>query len=126
MDTLRPVQNVVKIQPERLGYRYLSGGDQTKNPDGVTATDIRMTPLTATANGRVADAKGKPVAGAIVWCIEGPNAQAVTDAQGRFALSNLPADGRATISAGKGKQIARLAVKCAAVKATPAVSPPFS
>jgi protocatechuate 3,4-dioxygenase beta subunit len=94
-----------RVNPYQQGYRYLRGGKVEKTDDGLFASDIVMAPLDATVAGRVVNEKNTPVPGALVWCAEaGPNAHALTDANGRFTLKDLVA-GNVTIAAGKGSRI---------------------
>ena len=76
------------------GYKYRSGGIQTKTAEGITVSDIVMVGLSGKVSGQVVrpGAKGKvPVAGAYVWSLDGDDAAVTTtDADGKFTLAQVP------------------------------------
>lgn len=100
---IRPDATIWISQPEKPGYKYLSGGEVRQQGDAFEVSDIILAPLGSKVGGRVVDSDGKPVAGATVICPDGnPNAQVTTDAEGRFRLEGLP-PGEVTIVAVSGK-----------------------
>jgi protocatechuate 3,4-dioxygenase beta subunit len=100
---LRPDATIWISQPEKPGYKYLSGGAVTKQGDAFQVSDIVLAPLGGKVEGRVVDGDGKPVAGATVICPDGdPNAQVITGGEGRFSIGSLP-PGEVTVVAVNGK-----------------------
>ncbi len=75
---------------EKTGYR-LSIGSNVQQCFQNTVNDLEMTACNGAAHGGVYDAAGKPIAGALVASAEGGwDNRSVSDAQGRFTLTNQP------------------------------------
>ncbi|MDQ3815244.1 MAG: carboxypeptidase regulatory-like domain-containing protein, partial [Armatimonadota bacterium] len=95
---LRPKEKLSLIV-EKLGYRYVSGGQVTTKTGRIEVSDTILTPLPAQLEGRVVDAAGTAVAGAKVLSPEGGAlTPVVTDETGRFVLKELP-EGEVTVVA---------------------------
>jgi len=87
---LRPESTVSVISVERTGYQFVRGGKMTKQGTGFQIDDIVLAPMGSKLSGVVVDVQdGKPVAGAKVITDSLPT-PVVTDAKGRFTLTNLP------------------------------------
>jgi hypothetical protein len=70
-------------------WQYLRGGEVDERTGELT--EIVMVPLDRRVNGIVVDRQGQPIAGAQVFATQ-TSGVAVSDAEGHFALQNLPAD----------------------------------
>jgi len=102
---IRPDATIWVSQPEKAGYKYLSGGLVTKQDDKFQVSDIVLVPLGSELVGRVVDAEGQPVAGATVMSPDGdPDVQVSTDSDGRFRMEGLP-PGEVTVVAVQGKRM---------------------
>ncbi|MDQ3815031.1 MAG: carboxypeptidase-like regulatory domain-containing protein, partial [Armatimonadota bacterium] len=90
------------------GYKYVGGGKITYTGRAFVADELVLIPLSSQVEGRVLDAHGTPIAGAVVLSPDGDiGAQAVTDANGHFVLKSLPED-EATILAAYGSDLAEV------------------
>jgi hypothetical protein len=101
VDDIRP-NDTVTIFVAKPGYRYVSGGIVGPGEIGYRASDMIVTPPTASIGGRVYDSDGKPVVGAIVIAPTANNTlQATTDPTGYFVLEGLPSGSTDLIAVSK-------------------------
>ncbi len=83
-------QEVSLLSLAKPGYCLPISGKLPATSDD-TIADVALAACTASVQGKVCDAGGKPVAGATVVSAEaGPDNRAVTDAAGAFTLSGQP------------------------------------
>ncbi|MDQ3812681.1 MAG: carboxypeptidase-like regulatory domain-containing protein, partial [Armatimonadota bacterium] len=100
-------ESTIEFTIEKRGYRYVSGGQLTKQDGAFTITDIILAPLQAKIEGRVVDATGAPVAGARVMSLDGDlDVHVTTDDAGRFILGSLP-EGEVEVLAAHGFRVGK-------------------
>lgn len=104
LDKLKPGTQATVKNVEKTDYRLVSLGDVQHKDIDLAIDNSVVISCNGTAQGRVVDEAGKPVAGAHVIVLEdGIRSGAITDATGNFSLKSLP-EGEITLFAAQGKR----------------------
>ncbi|MBI2300749.1 MAG: carboxypeptidase regulatory-like domain-containing protein [Armatimonadetes bacterium] len=78
------------LRVQTAGWHRLGGGRLASDANSARLTDLVVAREGAILRGRAVDAGEQPAAGAVVYCLEARDRQAVCDAHGGFVLRDVP------------------------------------